>query len=66
MSKKKFSKRDAEELSAKIDNEGGLLYYMFGYGGDLPKEVQLIEKDFRECYGDLVSALQGLGVEVAY
>lgn len=53
-----------EELAAKIDYEGGLYEYLFGYGGglqdtpfedellELCKKVESFEKRFHKWMGD--------------
>lgn len=59
-----MNKKQIEDLEAKIDNEGGLVYYLVDYGGDLPKEAETEEKAFLIAYWDLVSKLQNLGLRV--
>ena len=64
----KYNEKFAEDLSDKIQWEGGLAAAILDYGLDfndgskIGGEIQMKVKDFCELYAEIVSALEDAGV----
>lgn len=47
-------------LAEKVDWEGGLSNYLFGYGGEVPKELQVLAQEAKQTWNAFEKAYESL------